>query len=85
MGLLVPIPTLPPATEIGDFSILQGAVNIAIELAVAVPSLVMLLHGLSWLTCVWLVWVWLWAFAAGGCNPLGGTATTPELSAPCST
>ena len=47
--------------------------------------LVMLLHGLSWLTCVWLVWVWLWAFAAGGCNPLGGTATTPELSAPCST
>ncbi len=39
-GLVVPIPTLPPDSKMAEFSRLQALVNLAIWLAVAVPSLV---------------------------------------------
>src|SRR5580692_8044869 len=46
-GVVVPMPTLPSDSEMAEGSTAQGAANLATWLAVAVPSLVTLVHAVS--------------------------------------
>jgi hypothetical protein len=46
-GLALPTPTLPADSKIAEFSMLQGLVNLEIWLGVAVPSLVIDVHGVD--------------------------------------
>jgi hypothetical protein len=46
-GVVVPMPTLPPDSKMAKGSIMQGAVNLATWLAVAVPSLVIPVQAVS--------------------------------------
>ena len=46
-GLLVAMPTLPATSAMTELWILQGAVNFAMEPALAVPSLVTLVQGVA--------------------------------------
>ena len=47
VGAVVPIPTLPPDSNIAEGSMAQAAVNLATWFAVAVPSLVIAAHAAS--------------------------------------